>query len=151
MGSIETGDNMKTCTFFGHRYTPKRTEVAIRQVLTDLIEKEEVALFLVGYEGSFDRLVLKVLKELEVKFPHIRFAVVFACLAEKERWREKVNTVCPEGLQFVPKRFAVDCRNRWLLKHSDYVVTYVNSTFGVAAKFKEMAVHYGLSVINLAK
>lgn len=142
---------MKICTFFGHKNTPAEVEIPLKKLLTDLIEREEVELFLVGKEGNFDRLVLKVLKELEKTFPHIRFAVVFATLPDKGKRHDGVNTIYPEELRTVPKGYSVSYRNRWMTERSDYVVSYVNRGFGSAAKFVDIAEKQGVTVLNLAK
>ena len=61
------------------------------------------------------------------------------------------NTIFPEGIESVPKRFAIDFRNKWMVSHSDCVVVYVNKSFGGAAKFLDIAEKRGLTVINIAK
>ena len=55
----------------------------------------------------------------------------------------------PEGIETVPRRFAMDWRNRWMLKQADYVVTYITHSWGGAAKVAEKAVKSGKRVINL--
>ena len=49
----------------------------------------------------------------------------------------------------VPKRFAIDWRNRWMLKQADYVVTYITHSWGGAAKFAEMAERSGKQIVNI--
>lgn len=49
----------------------------------------------------------------------------------------------------VPRRFAIDKRNRWMIDHSDFVITYVSRSFGGAAKFKEIAEKKNRVVINI--
>lgn len=59
-------------------------------------------------------------------------------------------TIIPDGIETVPKKFAINYRNSWMIEQSDYVVTYVNSSVGGAAKFKKQAEKKNKIVINLA-
>ena len=49
------------------------------------------------------------------------------------------NSILPDGIEKVPKRFAIDYRNKWMIKKSDYVITYVNDISGHSIKFKDLA------------
>ena len=55
----------------------------------------------------------------------------------------------PEGIEEVHPRFAISWRNKWMLRQSDYVVTYVTHSWGGAAQFAEMAARQGKKVIHL--
>ena len=127
----------KTCCFFGHREVMHN----IRQKLTAIIEKlivdDGVTEFYVGHQGQFDWMVYSVLKELKVKYPHIRYIVVLAYMPDepiKEVYGE--NTLYPDGLETAPRRFAISKRNDWMIQHSDYAVCYVHKITGGAAKFR---------------
>ncbi len=63
-----------TACFFGHRKIAVTDELVIRlkEVVEDLIVREEVDTFLFGSKSQFDRLCLKVVTELKKKYPHIR-------------------------------------------------------------------------------
>ena len=126
-----------TCTFFGHRDTPKETEPTLRSTLTDLIENKGANIFYVGNNGSFDHMVCSVLSELALTYP-IRYYVVLAYLPKKETV-DPEYTILPEGIETVPPRFAIAYRNKWMLERSDCVVTYVTHTWGNAAKLKKLA------------
>ena len=57
----------------------------------------------------------------------------------------------PEGIESVPPRFAISWRNRWMLRQSDHVVTFITRSFGGAAQFADAAKQQGKTVINLAE
>ena len=135
-----------TCTFFGHRDTSRDVEPLLKEVLLDLINNKKVNRFLVGYQGNFDKMALSVLKEIKKAQPHIVFEVVLAYLTDKIY---DGPTVYPEGLEKVPKRFAISARNNWMIEKSDFVVTCVNRSFGGAAQFKELAIKKGKTIIEL--
>lgn len=141
-----------TCTFFGHRDTPMSVAEKLKGVLTDLIESG-VDNFLVGTEGGFDGMVYASLCELKGTYPHINVSRVLAYLPTKADplGENAEDTVYPEGLETVPKRFAIAKRNEWLVKQSDTVVCYIERQFGGAAKYTEYARKKGKTIINLAE
>lgn len=138
------------CTFFGHKDTPKEIEPALRSTLIDLIENKNVNVFYVGNNGSFDTMVRRQLEDLSQLYS-ITYSVVLAYLpTAKNKYDDLSNTIFPEGLETVPKRFAISWRNKWMIQQSDIIVTYVTYSFGGAAQFKEMAEKQGKNVTNLS-
>ena len=57
----------------------------------------------------------------------------------------------PEGLESVPRRFAISWRNKWMVGESDTVICYIAHSWGGAAQFVELAERKKKTVINLAK
>lgn len=143
---------MSACTFFGHRDCPSSIKSKLRKVLTDLIESHAVDMFYVGQQGSFDSMVRSVLKELVSLYPHINYAVVLERIPPKRDEfdiRDYSDTMLPEGIETVHPRFAISWRNKWMLKQSDYVVTYITHSWGGAAQFAELAEKQKKTVINV--
>ncbi|MGN0492806.1 MAG: hypothetical protein ACI4F7_04085 [Acutalibacteraceae bacterium] len=132
---------MKTCTFFGHRDAPETIKPILKATIINLIENETVYDFYVGNQGDFDSMVLDILIELSDLY-NIRYNVVLAYITGKkydfERYKG-VNTIFPHGIEKTPPRFAISYRNNWLIKQSDYVITYVTHSWGGAAEFKNIA------------
>ena len=138
------------CTFFGHKDTPKEIEPTLRSTLIDLIENKNVNVFYVGNNGNFDIMVRRQLEDLSQAYP-ITYSVVLAYLpTEKNKYDNLLNTIYPEGLETVPKRFAISWRNKWMIQQSDIVVTYVTHNFGGAWQFKELAERINKSTIELS-
>lgn len=135
------------CVFFGHRDTCTDLSQKLISILQELIEHKQVKQFYVGNQGFFDQQVLEVLKTLQNQYPHISYAIVLAYLPTENRAEP---TLYPEGLESVPRRFAIDRRNRWMIEQADYVVTHVHHDFGGAAKFKHLAERRGKTVINIS-
>lgn len=91
---------MLSCTFFGHKDTPKEIEPTLRSTLMDLIENKNVYNFYVGSHGSFDCMVKCILKELNEIYP-ISYAVVLAYLPGKKYNSEEkspTDTIFPDGI-----------------------------------------------------
>ena len=139
------------CTFFGHRDAPESVRTLLREVVLDLIEQKGVTQFYVGNQGNYDAMVRSLLAELE-RSHGIRYDVVLAYLPQKAVGLCDIDhTLLPEGIETVPPRFAIEFRNKWIIKHSDVVVTYVTHDLGGAAKFKALALRKKKTVIELGQ
>ena len=143
-------DINKTCCFFGHREVTHNIRPKLTEIIEKLIVDEGVTYFYVGHQGQFDSIVYSVLKELKARYPQIRYTVVLAYMPNEHiRVLYGEDTLFPDGLESVPKRFAISKRNDWMLKHSDIAVCYVWKITGGAAKFREKAEKKGLLIIDL--
>jgi len=144
---------MPICTFFGHRDCPDIIEPILREVIISLIRNYNVNKFYVGNQGSFDYKVKHILRDLAKEYPYIDYSIVLAYIPIKQIENSAIsefNTILPEGIENVPLRFAISWRNKWMLKQSEYVVTYVTRSFGGAAIFAEMAKKQKKNIINIA-
>ena len=140
-----------TVTFFGHKDTPKEIEPTLRATLVDLIENKNATVFYVGNNGNFDTMVRRQLENLSQTYP-ITYNIVLAYLpTKKSEYDDYTNTIYPEGIETVPKRFAISYRNKWMTQQADTVVTYVTHTYGGAWQFKAMAERQGKIVIELSE
>ena len=144
----------KVCTFFGHADTPTNIKKEIQKLIEDLILQNGVNTFYVGTNGNFDRMVQSVLIDLKKQYPNLECYTVLAYIPgikpEFDVAYEKLETLYPDGLEKVPKRFAIDWRNKWMVQQSDYVISYVRHSFGGAAKYMELAKRKKKIVYNLA-
>ncbi|MBQ2903617.1 MAG: hypothetical protein IJE48_04395 [Clostridia bacterium] len=139
----------QTVTFFGHRDTPKEIEPTLRSALIDLIENKNATVFYVGNHGNFDDMVRRQLEDLSKTYP-IKYYVVLAYMPGKNAEPDE-HSILPEGIETVPRRFAINYRNKWMLNKSDIVVTYVTRPIGGAWEFKQMAENLRKQTINLCK
>ena len=140
-----------TVTFFGHKDTPKNIEPTLRTTLVDLIENHDATEFYVGNNGNFDTMVRRQLENLSQTYP-ITYNIVLAYIpTKKSEYDSFTNTLLPEGIETIPKRFAISYRNKWMVEQSDVVVTYVTHSFGGAAQFKAIAERQGKTVIELSE
>ena len=141
------------CAFFGHRDAPQEISGKLKKVLSELIENEQADTFYVGSQGDFDFIVRRTLEELKIIYPHIECIVALAYMPDEKTVCVGDNfpdTVYPEGLEYTPRRFAIDKRNRWMIKQADTVIAYVKYSFGGAARYKELAERQGKRIINIA-
>lgn len=141
---------MSACTFFGHRDCPASMRLQVRKALQVLILEKTVNTFYVGNNGNFDRLVLEELKKLSRQYPGITYFLVLAYMPLKHS-EEPEHSILPEGIETVPKRFAIIKRNMWMLEKADFVIAYVEHSWGGAAQFVHLAQHKGKTVWNLSE
>ena len=142
---------MASCTFFGHRECPDSVNTKLREVLIDLISNHDVDMFYVGSQGRFDVIVRSVLRGVKKEYPQINYAVVLAYMPKKHTvYDDYLDTMLPEGIESVHPRFAISWRNNWMLKQSEYVVTYITHSWGGAAQFAKKSAKQGKVVINMS-
>ena len=145
---------MATCTFFGHRDCPESIKPRLREALVDLITNQGVDMFYVGHQGQFDAMVRSTLRELKREYLQIDYAVVLAYMpGKKTEYDDYSDTMLPEGIESVHPHYAISWRNNWMLRQSDYVVTYVTRSWGGAAQFVDKAKRAGkmLIIVNEKK
>ena len=138
--------------FFGHREVLHNIRPKLTAIIERLITEDNVTEFYVGHQGQFDNMVYSVLKELKANYPHIRYTVVLAYMPDehiKEVYGE--DTLFPDGIENVPKKYAISKRNDWMIQQSGYAVYYVHKITGGAEKFREKAEKKRLRVIDILK
>ncbi len=140
---------MCVCTFLGHKDCPDSIRERLRETLTELIIEYHVDMFCVGNQGQFDAIVQGTLRELKKEHPQINYAVVLAYMPENQNDNFD-DAMLPEGIESVHPRYAIPWRNDWMLRQSDYVVTYITHFWGGAAQYAAKAVRQGKIVSNLA-
>lgn len=137
--------------FFGHKDAPGAVKLLLDQTVQRLIEENEEITFLVGAHGAFDFMVQSVLGQAARKYPKITCHIVLSHIpVEKNDEQYSLPTLVPEGIESVPKRFAISFGNNYMINKCDTVVCYITHDWGGAAQFVEKAKKRGKTVINLA-
>ena len=92
-------------------------------------------------------LSLKKLKEL---YPQIEYTVVLAyMMSETTDKKYDEISLYSNGMEYVPKRFAISHRNDWMIKHSNFVICYIRNHFGGAYKCVEKAKRKKRIILNI--
>ena len=103
-------------------------------------------------EGAFDGIVLRS-ERISVSilpYPLCRRSGTFSPKRDEFDTRDYSETMLPKGIETVHPRFATSWRNKWMIKQSDYVVTYVTHPWGGAAQFAEMAKKQKKIIVSLS-
>ncbi len=142
---------MPSCFFIGHRDAPGELLPHIRTAVERLI-REGVTDFYVGSRGNFDRLAAASVRELKQTCPQVRLYRVLAYhpferdISLPEGF---AGSVYPEGLERVPRRYAILRANRAMVDACEYLIAYAPHETGNAKKVVEYAMRRGREVIKL--
>ena len=140
---------MAACTFFGHRNIVGKIDDKVYNIIEVLINDYGVNTFYVGNNGTFDKIVRRVLQRIKRTYCDVRYYVVIAYLPQNND-EDYSDSIYPDGIERIPPRFAILWRNEWMLNRSDYVIGYINHFFGGAYKFFEKAKRKKKTVWNIA-
>ncbi len=137
-----------TCCFIGHKEPDRAIFPTLLFTIKELIEEKGADTFYIGNNGWFDRTCFNLIRGFQEYESHIKYNVVLAYYPDGIVGYED-NTIYPEGLELVPKRFAIKKRNEWMIDHSDCVVCHVTNTFSNANKFRTYAKRKNKIIIDI--
>jgi len=143
---------MSSCFFIGHRDAAEELLPRISAAVETLIHKEGVTDFYVGSRGRFDRLAAAAVRRLMETYSEVRLYRVLAYLPTEadDRLAEGFSgTVYPEGLERVPRRFAVPQANRAMVDACGFLIAYAPHATGNARKVVDYARRKGRRVIEV--
>ena len=156
-----------TCFFAGHSDFVYGDEVRGRlyKKCAELVCCMNVKEFLVGNYGSFDRLAASVVRNLKEEYG-VKLTLVIPYLTKEiNEYREQFLSLYDEILtadipENTPRRFHIQACGRYMADSSSYMIAYVSSPFGGAAKLLGYAARAsekrrgegqsGITVYNLA-
>ena len=118
---------MKSCFFIGHREAPESVFTHLTTVLEWLIVEENVGYFYVGQYGAFDHMAALAVKRLKQQYPHIILQLVLPYHPAERPISappEFDGNLYPEGMENVPKRYAIVKANKQMVNFSDWLIAY---------------------------
>ena len=142
-----------SCCGFGHRILLMDIEKPLREVLERLVEEQGVTVFYTGGMGEFDELFARTVRSMKRNDPRLRLVLVLPYLTrqvaiEKEWYESQYDEILiPAELDGVHPKAAIGLRNRWMINHSDFVVTALRRDYGGAADAVRYAENQGKTVI----
>ncbi len=148
----------KICCFAGHREVLE--ENALRQALylkcEELILESGVDCFWVGNYGRFDRLAALIVEKLKEKYSYIRLELVLPYITksmtdfDEQFYKKFDNIIIAQIPESTPIKFKILKCNRYMVDCSDFLIGYVNYSFGGASKTFEYAKKKGtIEIYNL--
>ena len=146
------------CCFAGHSEIYD-SDIIYRQlisVLNELIEKEHINEFLVGNYGSFDKLSAKAVREIKSKYPKIKLNLIIPYLTSeinefKESYYKNYDNILVADIPSeIPKKLHIIKCNQYMIEKSQFLICYVNHSWGGASKTLEFAKRKNIKIINLA-
>jgi len=134
-------ENGKVCFCFGHRTAPDH----LLSVLIDEAERHVrefgVQEFVVGHYGAFDTLAARAVQAVKAHCGDVRLTLL---LPYYPTARPFSLPDCFDGslyppIERVPKRLAIVCANRWMVDHSDFLISFVRYPGSTARELLEYA------------
>lgn len=140
----------KSCCFLGHSKVYEEIKPRLKNVIEQLITQSGVTQFFVGTQGGFDKLVYRVLCEMEEKYPiHVVVVLVYLNQTGEEPYYDLEKTIFPDLLTKTPLRFAISKRNSYMIENSEYLISYVNTPYSRVFANIEQAIKKKKRIINL--
>ena len=119
---------MKSCFFIGHREAPERIVPHLAKAIERHIVELGVSEFVVGSYGAFDRMAARQLAYAKERHPEVNIMLLMPYHPSERKIYLPTGFECgfyPPGMEKVPKRLAIVCANRYMIEHSDYLISYV--------------------------
>lgn len=149
---------MKSCFFVGHREADERLLPKLKDTIERLITEEDVSYFYVGGYGGFDRIAGAAVKQAKKQHPNIVLKLVLTYHPAERPIEAPAGydgTYYPDGLEKVPRQYAIVRANKILVDTSDWLVAYVRHGASNSRKLLEYAKHREkkglIQVYNLAE
>ncbi len=131
-----------SCFFIGHRDVGDEILSELQKRIERLIVEENVTYFYVGNYGGFDRLAAAAIKKAKLKHHGIVLMLVLP-YHPTERPIELTHgfdgSIYPDGMESVPRRYAIVRVNQYMVNASDWLVCYVRHGAGNSGKLLEYA------------
>ena len=119
---------MKSCFFIGHREAPERIVPHLAKAIERHIVELGVSEFVVGSYGAFDRMAARQLAYAKERHPEVNIMLLMPYHPSERKIYLPTGFECgfyPPGMEKVPKRLAIVRANRYMIEHSDYLISYV--------------------------
>ena len=147
-------------TFCGHRQIDSlvNEEKIIEELTKVILENfdKNSTVFLCGGYGKFDYYCAKTVKILKGLYPNIKS--FFVSPYKHESFRKKVQDIMCDGfydrtiypdLKYVPYKFAILERNKYMINSADLIIAYINHCWGGAYSAYVYAKSKNKKIINL--
>lgn len=145
-------NTLKSCFFIGHREADERLLPTLVDTIGRLVVSESVTCFYVGGYSGFDRIAATAVKQVKHQYPEIILMLVLP-YHPAERPVETPygfdGTYYPDGMEAIPRRFAIVQANKHMVANVDWLIAYVRHGASNSRKILEYAQKQGISCINI--
>lgn len=137
----------KICCFAGHKDIYGETELkeSVYNKCEELITEKAVNCFWVGHYGNFDGLTARTVRELKKKYPHIKLELILPYITKgvndyKELYyKDYDNIIMADIPERTPTKYRIIKCNQYMVDCSEFLIAFVNYSFGGAVKTLEYA------------
>ncbi len=142
---------MKTCFFIGHRDTSENIYPVLETEVERHIAEYGVDEFIVGRYGHFDQMAARAVKAVKTVHPNVRLILLMPYLNNVPLPEGFDGAIYPDGLEYVPKKYAIPRANQAMVDRCDYLIAHVKYPFGGAFQCLNYAKRKGIRIANIAK
>lgn len=137
----------KICCFAGHSSINNSSELEIKvyNKCEELVRNNGVTTFWVGHYGNFDSLAANSVRKLKEKYATIELDLVLPYVTNsinqyKEMYyKDYDNLIIADMPENTPVKYRILKCNQYMVNCSDFLIAYVNYSFGGAVKTLEYA------------
>lgn len=144
----------KICCFAGHRDISdiEKVYIDLKDLIEKLIIEKKVLEFWVGNYGTFDLLSARAVSELKIKYPDIQLNLVIPYITNlvKSRKDEFDSIIMADIKEKTPKNLKILKCNEYMVNKSDFLICYIQYTYGGSYKTLMYAEKKKLCIYNLA-
>ena len=120
--------NGKSCFFIGHREASSELLPLLNEAIEAHITQYGVTNFIVGHYGDFDLLASKAVVAAKGIHPEITLSLLLPYHPAERSIKLPAgfdDMIYPDGLETVPRKYAIVRANRHIIEHVDYLIAYV--------------------------
>ena len=115
---------MKTCFFIGHRNAPETVRPLLNAAVEWHITEYGVTEFVVGHYGRFDYMAAGAVRKAKERHPEVTLTLLLPYYPFDHDTEDYDRTYYPEGLETVPRPYAIVWANEHMIKTCDYLICY---------------------------
>ena len=130
---------MATCFFIGHRNAPETLRPLLDAAVERHIAEYGVTEFVAGHYGRFDYMAAAAVRTAKTRHPDITLVLLLPYYPFPYDTEGYDSTYYPEGMENVPKPFAIVRANEYMIRASDYLICYDRGRIGKTRDFVELA------------
>ena len=130
---------MESCFFIGHRNAPETLRPLLDAAVERHITDYGVTEFVAGHYGRFDYMAAAAVKAAKARHPDISLVLLLPYYPFPYDTSDYDSTYYPEGMEDVPKPFAIVKANEHLIRSSEYLICYNTGLVGKTRDFVDMA------------
>ena len=130
---------MASCFFIGHRNAPETLRPLLDEAVERHIIEYGVSEFVTGHYGRFDYMAAGAVQRAKERYPNVMLTLLLPYYPFPYDTSDYDRTYYPEGLENVPKPFAIVRANEHMIKTSEYLICYNAGLVGNTEKLVKKA------------
>ena len=130
---------MASCFFIGHRNAPEKLRPLLDAAIKRHITEYGVREFVVGHYGRFDYMAAAAVKVAKEQRPDISLVLLLPHYPFPYDTEGYDSTYYPEGMESVPKPFAIVRANEHMIRAAEYLICYDAGLVGNTGKLVKKA------------